>query len=571
MAVMSNEQLTLFSFVKNEDGVKVTPIATENENNGKIIDMPIQPDDTTVETNDASTKVETTEDKTDAPMVPDKPKGKRNKKSKTGEEKEEKKAKVKVNKEEKPKKKEVPSQLAHLNDEVNPEKFFKQLGFDGLTINSWRYNRGHFVINDSILKQEPSAHKERDIVFQTVDDEVFTTTMLYVESDGTMWSSVLKMVLYDRLYGTYDRQFSRTNYAQANIKSFALGKWHQNAKLNRFVTYMQTNDELENILIKLNPYAYKFCKDEGCPIGVYFQAPQIEILVKAGYEFPKQIYTCYILEQGVYDCFNRLCKPGKSPKEIFKTSKIIYTTLKNDTSLPLWDTYRKLDKFGRITPDSVRQAYDQGFSEKDLSSINSILNKNYNGKPVFTWTSLINYLGRLDTFEAIGREEAFMLLEDYLRMCGQLDIEPKIDGDSLKREHDVVARTVRQKKNEILAKQMCDTCEAMKVYDYEEKIYLIRGIRNYDDLIDEACQQHNCVASYANRIANRQSLIYVMREVANPNRSLITVELTPDGKNIRQKFLAYNRSIHNKAQSEFLERWLKHIAGIKLPAKNVNS
>ena len=46
-----------------------------------------------------------------------------------------------------------------------------------------------------------------------------------------------------------------------------------------------------------------------------------------------------------------------------------------------------------------------------------------------------------------------------------------------------------------------------------------------------------------------------MREVAHPDRSLITIEMAPNGKTIRQKYLAYNKPIHNKSQSEFIERW----------------
>lgn len=564
MAVMSNEQLTLFSFTKDEDGVKVTSIGTgiENENDGKIINMPTQDNDTP----SGEPKTDAIEVKVEEAKEPEEPKKKRTKKSEKVEEGEK---KTKAKKEAKPKKREVPKHLASMNDEENPEKFFNQLGFDGFTMSNWRYHRGHFIITNDVLCQEVLAKNTHDITIQTTNDTTFTTTLLYVEEDGFMWASTLTLELEDRLRGQYNSSYSHMTYDSQKIKSISLSRWHPNTKLHRFFTYMQSDKELQDILFKSNPYAYKFCMDEKCPVGTYLQAPQIEILVKAGYDFPTNIYGSCHLELSDYDCFNRLCKPGKNPKEIFKTSKIIYSTLKHETNLALWDTYRKLDKFGRITPDSVQQAYDQGFSDKDLASINSILNKSYKGKPVFTWDSLINYLGRLDTFEAIERTEAFMLLEDYLRMCSQLDIEPKIDGDSLKREHDVVARTIRQKRNEILAKQMHDTCEAMKVYDYSEKIYSIRGIRDYDDLIDEACQQHNCVASYANRIANRQSLIYVMREVANPNRSLITVELTPDGKSIRQKYMAYNRPIHNKAQSEFLERWLKYVSGIKFPTKNI--
>ncbi len=41
-------------------------------------------------------------------------------------------------------------------------------------------------------------------------------------------------------------------------------------------------------------------------------------------------------------------------------------------------------------------------------------------------------------------------------------------------------------------------------------------------------------------IAEGRSLIYVMREKKAPDKSLITIELTPKTHKIRQKLLAYN-------------------------------
>ena len=63
-----------------------------------------------------------------------------------------------------------------------------------------------------------------------------------------------------------------------------------------------------------------------------------------------------------------------------------------------------------------------------------------------------------------------------------------------------------------------DACKYMAKNDYQDGKYLIRAIRDYDDLLDEAKQQHNCVASYSNAIGERRSLIYVMRAVSNPKR-----------------------------------------------------
>ena len=99
--------------------------------------------------------------------------------------------------------------------------------------------------------------------------------------------------------------------------------------------------------------------------------------------------------------------------------------------------------------------------------------------------------------------------------------------------------------------------------DYQDGKYLIRAIRDYDDLLDEAKQQHNCVASYSNAIGERRSLIYVMRAVSNPRRSIATVEIDPQESVIRQRFLAYNQPIREKEKTEFLDRWIGLVAARK--------
>ena len=91
--------------------------------------------------------------------------------------------------------------------------------------------------------------------------------------------------------------------------------------------------------------------------------------------------------------------------------------------------------------------------------------------------------------------------------------------------------------------------ETFSVPSYTEGVYFVRGIRSHDDLLDEANQQHNCVAAYGSRIANGSSYIYVLREVAKPDKSLITIELSPDGRNIRQKYLAYTNFVTKASNS----------------------
>ena len=263
-------------------------------------------------------------------------------------------------------------------------------------------------------------------------------------------------------------------------------------------------------------------------------------------------------------------QPGTKPKDIFKTIKAVYTALKEEVNLQTWDVYRRMCKTGKIGQDTVKQVYDAGYTTKDLEYVSTILGVKYNDRNVFTWTSLINYLGRIDMYEAIDRREGLPILADYLNMCRQLEMEPRTDGDSLKREHDIAARLIRERRNEQQAQRMREAEERLRReiaegaikkgrLVYTERVYTVKPITDYDTLLDEARQQHNCVASYAEAIARGTSVICSMRETAHPEKSLVTIELSPDLRTIRQKFLAYNQPIRNKAMSDFIDRWMRQI------------
>ena len=433
------------------------------------------------------------------------------------------------------------------DDDADIGTFFAKFNLSTMMV-----NKKSFAIRKKWISSGYSDF--RNVIAKIASDNTrqLDTTIVYFGEDGTMWTNKVHMFFDEDLccmYGWQSRNFA--------CRDFTMDGWKtpRQTKLMVDVTLLQDNTELLNILQKVNPYSAKWAVEMHIEPQILLMAPHIETLCKAGYEFAKDFHTFNNIKEDACTLFNRLCQVGTKPKNIFKTTKTIYSILKNETNLEIWDCYRRLDKTGKIKSDNVEVIYNQGFDAKDLGYVNSILAKHYNGKPVFTWNTLVNYLGRLDTFEAIERKEAFILLDDYLSMCNQLQMEPRIDGDSLKREHDIAARNCRNMRNEILSKKMTENCEVMKKYNYAENIYFIRAIQSYDDLLDEAKQQHNCVASYGQRIAAGQSYIYVMREVAHPDKSLITIELSPNGKTIRQKFLAYNKPIHNKSQSEFIERW----------------
>lgn len=347
--------------------------------------------------------------------------------------------------------------------------------------------------------------------------------------------------------------------------------WKKATRFNHYV-HLQDNNELEELLRVNKPYTYEFMKDVCGDPMTFVIAPELEILAKAEYVFAARYYNALKedlpLDQDYLDYYNRLIdKTGKTGKikYLFNTSKEVCRILKDNNSMEVWDRFRKLDKFGKVSKDDLAQVYNMNFNDSMLRLVTDILSKEYHNKKIFTFTSLTNYLNRVDMYEAITTDEALHLIKDYISMCLQMDKPPKIDGDSLKREHDVTARTHRTFMYEKRQAELKDNKEHsqekysyLRQYDYAEDIFLIRGIRNMNDLLDEANQQSNCVASYHDRICRRNSLIFVLRECSNPQKSVATIELSPDGNTIRQKFLAYNRPINNKSMSEFIERWHNH-------------
>ena len=380
--------------------------------------------------------------------------------------------------------------------------------------------------------------------------------MLYADSELT--------VKHIKMYVTYRERGDN----EIEITQIALDNWKPVTKFMPKARFIQSEETIRNILKKKRPWVINWLDDTTKHFSQwdarrYMMAPWLETLQKAGYRFATEIISNENGRDEAYtEKVNRLCTFGTNPKTIFKATKAVYTTLKEEDNMETWDLFRKMTKTGKITDNLVPEIYQSGLGLKNLENASEILGKRYNGKPIFNWTSLLAYLRRLDTYEAIDQTEALMLLKDYLSMCNKLEMEPRIDGDSLKREHDIAARLVRQQRDEIIAREMKEREEKEKAIlkhaEYHENIYFIRPITDYDDLMDEATQQHNCVACYANSIANGTTRIFTMRETAHPERSLITIETTPDLKTIKQKYLARNQVIRNRSQSEFIERWHKH-------------
>ncbi len=360
------------------------------------------------------------------------------------------------------------------------------------------------------------------------------------------------------------------------IKFSIESDWEKLTANNRIYGFdnsvLQTVGELTNMLKTEYPFTYQFMKEnyDDTASKEFLCYPEMETLIKAGYKGLKEIFekicglgyfsNTYRNENDIKK-LNILLKKGNSPKEIIQMSQPLAKALKDCSRIEVWDIYRKLEKKNYLTTNALIDMYEQGYTHSQMDNIKTILRREYNGKAIFNPESLVNYLGRLDRFEAIERDEGITLINDYLRMCEQLNIKPKVDGDSLKREHDVCARLCRNIRQKEFEQGIEKHGKELLPLSYSDSTYSISPIKDYDDLIEEANTMHNCVASYAGPISKGKTHVFSLKK---QDKKYATVEIRlGDDVYIKQAYQAYNKPITKEAQ-DFLNKWISHITVNKI-------
>lgn len=417
-----------------------------------------------------------------------------------------------------------------------------------------------FVSYDNAINTLTKWCHDANIPIKKTDDYCRSHRFMYIFPDKSICTLVAHEYNKNSVIPKWE-YYTHIKNANSNIVS----------NLGSFTILNHINDMVK----ETNPYGYEFALQKNIPMLLIFLYPQIEQLQKAGFTIANVIidrfketieeqwhHRYYRLSSGDLKDISMIFHKGTSLYDIIGFSRDIAKEMKSVTDITFWNVCRKLYKKGFLDVESLRFLKEANYDEPSIQNLYNIVIKGTDGANYFTIPSLLRYLRKVDMYEAIPVKEALILIQDYIRCCHALSVRPRFDSDSLKREHDVMARNARtkieQNKRESLTRKMQPACQELHQYDYKEDIFFVRAIDSFDDLLDEAAQQANCVAGYANSIANRTSKIFVMRETANPDKSLITIELSPDNT-IRQKYMSHNRPIRSKAHSDFIDRWVKHI------------
>lgn len=192
-------------------------------------------------------------------------------------------------------------------------------------------------------------------------------------------------------------------------------------------------------------------------------------------------------------------------------------------------------------------------------------------------TSEINYLAKrmtahkLRTYLRSQQREGtcYSLIGDYydyLHECEKLklDLSRKfiLFPEDLRKAHEETSRAIReleaQKRAEAIAER--DRAFAVKLKTLEKKYFFsadglfIRPAKGAGELIKEGASLNHCVATYADKYLNGQTIILFIRREAAPDESYYTMELSPQSETVIQC-----RGLRNCGKTpeieEFLRKW----------------
>lgn len=124
---------------------------------------------------------------------------------------------------------------------------------------------------------------------------------------------------------------------------------------------------------------------------------------------------------------------------------------------------------------------------------------------------LISYLEKQS--ESIADiENLSMLLYDYLEMNSQMGIKPDLYPHNIKTVHDNTMIAYNAKKNEIQDNVLNKISKNCQKYIPENDDYMIIIPSTSNDFLIEGREQHNCVASYINRVVKGNCIIFFIRK-----------------------------------------------------------
>ena len=172
------------------------------------------------------------------------------------------------------------------------------------------------------------------------------------------------------------------------------------------------------------------------------------------------------------------------------------------------------------------------------------------------------YIDLIKLKEYSKKQKSFSIYSylDYIRNLQKLDIpltKKMLLPENFIEAHDESVKKVKVISSDVIKEKIKHRYIELEKNKYNDNIFLIRPAKSMEDMKNEAKQQNNCVyKNYSDKYAFGETDIYFMREIKNPKKSLVTVEV--NNGTIRQKYQKHNQVV-TKEQNKFLKQWEQKI------------
>lgn len=133
--------------------------------------------------------------------------------------------------------------------------------------------------------------------------------------------------------------------------------------------------------------------------------------------------------------------------------------------------------------------------------------------------------------------------------------------DNLLSYHQILAVEAMKIKEKIDEEMFAKRVKESRFLEYDHGEYVIKIPESKDDFLDEACQQHNCLAGYVNSFINGTCMIAFLRKKCDPDKSFITLEVVtkPNGDlSVVQAKERYNRNPNDEVIS-YINEWISKL------------
>ena len=341
------------------------------------------------------------------------------------------------------------------------------------------------------------------------------------------------------------------------------GKWEA-VKRNRTgdwfaMDLIQSKDEIRNIIersalagsgfieaIGVGDKHYKAGLEPENPISYilkYTEYPSIELVAKGN--VPNMLRSI---------CFdkNACMRKGKNLHEVLGLSK---NALKITRELDLnyhdaHDINRLLSLDPSITSSSITKLNEAGISVEQYILLRTEM-------PI-PLESVIAYMDNCYNYQYIEVSEAMQHWIDYIRMAKRckfdLNDKSRRFPSSLKKEHDCAVFVFKKIKEEISQKKFEERAKNNKHLEYSYGDYFVKIPETPNDVVAEATAQHNCLRSYIERISSGKSIVAFVRKKEEPDKSYVTVEITPEMRIVQVKGYC-NSEPQGRKLNEFFTKW----------------